>query len=116
MEPAGSGETLRAALRYLAPYIDPTKKWPKQDIHAGDATRSVSLDVISFGFFDDFGTFSSGDLAGQVNWQESGITNVLWTFESDNINAFNSNVAAVEWVVTVYLLVLSGLLLIYWIK
>ena len=57
--------------------------------HAGDATRSVSLDVISFGFFDDFDTFSSGDLVGQVNWQESGITNVLWTFEGDNINAYD---------------------------
>jgi PKD repeat protein len=56
--------------------------------HAGDTTRDVSLDVISFGFFDDFGTFSSGDLVGQASWQESGTTNVLWTFQSDNTNSY----------------------------
>ncbi len=57
--------------------------------HAGDATRDVSLNVISFGFYDDFSTFNSGDLVGQADWQESGTTNVLWTFEGDNVNAYN---------------------------
>ena len=56
--------------------------------HAGDTTRAVALNVISFGFFDDFGTFISGDLVGQAGWQERGTTNDLWNFESDNTNAF----------------------------
>ncbi|HUJ09718.1 MAG TPA: DNA/RNA non-specific endonuclease [Verrucomicrobiae bacterium] len=56
--------------------------------HGGDAVRDVSLDVVNFGFFDDFGSFSSGDLVGQSEWQESGITNVLWTFEGDSTNAY----------------------------
>jgi DNA/RNA endonuclease G (NUC1)/PKD repeat protein len=60
--------------------------------HAGDGTRGIGLTVISFGFFDDFGTFTSGNLVGQANWQESGTTNVLWTFEGDNVNAYDNTV------------------------
>jgi len=56
--------------------------------HAGDTTRAVALNVISFGFFDDFGSFASGNLVGQASWQERGTTNDLWSFESDNTNAF----------------------------
>ena len=56
--------------------------------HAGDTTRAIALNVISFGFFDDFGTFTSGNLVGQAGWQERGTTNDLWNFESDNTNAF----------------------------
>jgi DNA/RNA endonuclease G (NUC1)/PKD repeat protein len=63
--------------------------------HAGDTARSVSLDVISFGFFDDFDTFSSGDLIGQANWRESGATNILWTFQGDNTNSYAGKTAAV---------------------
>jgi hypothetical protein len=37
------GRSLRAALRYLAPYIDPAKKWPKRDIHPGDTSRLLPL-------------------------------------------------------------------------
>jgi phosphatidylinositol-3-phosphatase len=44
---------------------------------AGNTTRSVSLSVSTFGFFDDFSTFASGDLVGQSGWtQLGGISNV----------------------------------------
>jgi DNA/RNA endonuclease G (NUC1)/PKD repeat protein len=58
----------------------------------GSTTRDVTLNAVSFGFYDDFSTFNPGNLVGQVNWQESSTTNVLWTFESDNINAYNGNI------------------------
>lgn len=35
------GRSLRAALAYLAPYVDPAKPWPKQDLHAADRSRLV---------------------------------------------------------------------------
>ncbi|MEI7567624.1 MAG: alginate lyase family protein [Opitutaceae bacterium] len=37
------GRSLRAALTYLAPYVDPAKLWPKQDLVAADRTRLVPL-------------------------------------------------------------------------
>ena len=37
------GRSLRAALRYLAPYADPAKEWPKQDIEAADRVRLLPL-------------------------------------------------------------------------
>ncbi len=57
--------------------------------HAGDTTRAVALNVVSFGFYDDFGTFTSGNLVGQAGWQERSTTNDLWSFEGNNIDAFN---------------------------
>jgi hypothetical protein len=35
------GRSLRTALAYLAPYIDPAKPWPKQDLHAADRSRLI---------------------------------------------------------------------------
>jgi len=58
----------------------------------GDTTRAVNLDVVSFGFYDDFNTFSNGDLVGQASWQERGITNVIWTFQGTNVNAYSGKV------------------------
>jgi DNA/RNA endonuclease G (NUC1)/PKD repeat protein len=57
--------------------------------HAGDTTRAITLDLISFGFYDDISTFNPGNLVGQANWQESGTTNALWTFEGDQSYAIN---------------------------
>jgi hypothetical protein len=37
------GRSLRAALRYLAPYADPNKPWLKADIIAGDRTQIFAL-------------------------------------------------------------------------
>ena len=37
------GRSLRAALAYLAPYIDPAKPWPKHDIHPGDRGQLLPL-------------------------------------------------------------------------
>ncbi len=37
------GRSLRAALTYLAPYVDPAKVWPKQDLLAADRSRLVPL-------------------------------------------------------------------------
>jgi hypothetical protein len=37
------GRSLRVALRYLAPYADPGKAWPKQDVVAGDRNRLFPL-------------------------------------------------------------------------
>jgi hypothetical protein len=37
------GRSLRTALRYLAPYADPAKPWPKQDIEAADRVRLLPL-------------------------------------------------------------------------
>jgi hypothetical protein len=34
----------------------------------GNTTRSVNLTVSSFGFYDDFSTFASGNLVGQHSW------------------------------------------------
>ncbi|HXI84024.1 MAG TPA: alkaline phosphatase family protein [Verrucomicrobiae bacterium] len=39
---------------------------------AGNTTRAVSLNVSSFGFYDDFSTFSSGNLVGQHSWTQVG--------------------------------------------
>jgi hypothetical protein len=36
----------------------------------GGTTRAVSLTVSSFGFVDDFSTFTSGNLVGQSNWTQ----------------------------------------------
>jgi DNA/RNA endonuclease G (NUC1)/PKD repeat protein len=56
---------------------------------AGDTTRAVALNVISFGFYDDFSTFNPGNLIGQAGWQEQSTTNDLWSFESGNTSAFD---------------------------
>ncbi len=37
------GRSLRIALRYLAPYADPAKPWPKEDVVAGDRNRIFPL-------------------------------------------------------------------------
>jgi len=37
------GRSLRAALAYLAPYADPAKPWPKEDLHAADRSRLLPL-------------------------------------------------------------------------
>ena len=37
------GRNLRAALRFVAPYADPEKKWPKEDIKAADRARILPL-------------------------------------------------------------------------
>jgi len=37
------GRNLRAALRLIAPYADPAKKWPKEDIKATDRARILPL-------------------------------------------------------------------------
>jgi len=37
------GRHLRAALRYVAPYVDPAKAWPKEDIKAMDRARLLPL-------------------------------------------------------------------------
>jgi hypothetical protein len=36
------GRSLRAALGYLAPYVDPAKPWPKEDLHAADRSRLIA--------------------------------------------------------------------------
>ena len=40
---------------------------------AGNTTRGVNLNVSTFGFFDDFSTFASGNLVGQSSWTELGV-------------------------------------------
>jgi hypothetical protein len=37
------GRSLRAALAYLAPYVDPSRAWPRNDLHPGDRTRLIPL-------------------------------------------------------------------------
>lgn len=37
------GRSLRAALRYLAPYADPAKTWPRPDVEAADRRRVLPL-------------------------------------------------------------------------
>ena len=37
------GRNLRTALRYVAPYADPAKTWPKEDIKATDRARLLPL-------------------------------------------------------------------------
>jgi hypothetical protein len=37
------GRSLRAALAYLAPYVDPAKSWPREDLHAADRSRLLPL-------------------------------------------------------------------------
>jgi hypothetical protein len=37
------GRSLRAALRYVAPYADPAKAWPKKDVEAADRARILPL-------------------------------------------------------------------------
>jgi endonuclease G len=59
----------------------------------GDTERAVQLDVVSFGFYDDFSAFGNGALVGQADWQERGTTNVMWTFESGNTNAYAGRIA-----------------------
>src|SRR5439155_4482170 len=36
----------------------------------GNTTRPVNLFVTNFGFYDDFTTYSDGDLVGQQSWQQ----------------------------------------------
>jgi hypothetical protein len=37
------GRSLRAALAYLAPYVDPARAWPRNDVHAADRRQLVPL-------------------------------------------------------------------------
>ena len=37
---------------------------------AGSTSRAVSLNVSAFGFYDDFSTFTSGNLVGQQSWTQ----------------------------------------------
>ena len=36
------GRGLRVALAYLAPFVDPAKPWPKEDLHAADRSRLIA--------------------------------------------------------------------------
>ena len=47
------GRSLRAALRYLAPFADPAKRWPKQDIEVADRVRLLPLLVEALRHGDD---------------------------------------------------------------
>ena len=47
------GRSLRAALRCLAPYADPAKQWPKQDIEAADRVRVLPLLIEALRHGDD---------------------------------------------------------------
>ena len=47
------GRSLRAALRYLAPFADPAKQWPQQDIEAADRVRLLPLLVEALRHGDD---------------------------------------------------------------
>ena len=47
------GRSLRAALVYIAPYVDPAKAWPKQDIHDADRTRLLPLLALYLRHRDD---------------------------------------------------------------
>lgn len=47
------GRSLRAALRYLAPFADPAKPWPKQDIEVADRVRLLPLLVEALRHGDD---------------------------------------------------------------
>ena len=38
---------------------------------AGNTTRSVNLTVTGFGFYDDFSTFTAGNLVGQKSWAQA---------------------------------------------
>lgn len=41
--PTPDGRTLRAAVRYVAPYTDPAAKWPKEDLKPADRARILPL-------------------------------------------------------------------------
>ncbi len=68
------GRSLRAALAYLAPYVDPAKPWPQQDLHAADRTRLVdSLDQFlrhrdDAGFRELYAHFA-GTAAADARWR-----------------------------------------------
>ena len=47
------GRSLRTALRYLAPYADPAKQWPKQDIEAAERVRVLPLLIEALRHGDD---------------------------------------------------------------
>lgn len=47
------GRSLRAALAYLAPYADPAKPWPKDDVHAAPRTRLLPLIALARGHWND---------------------------------------------------------------
>ena len=49
------GPNLRVALAYVAPYVDPTKQWPKQDIEVADRTRIPPLLVEALRHDDNTG-------------------------------------------------------------
>jgi hypothetical protein len=47
------GRSLRAALSYLAPYADPARPWPKQDLDAPDRARLLPLLAAALEHGDD---------------------------------------------------------------
>ncbi|MGO9529327.1 MAG: alkaline phosphatase family protein, partial [Verrucomicrobiia bacterium] len=67
--------TISAAVNSFAPggYSD-TIGFTNTPSGAGNTTRAVNLNigVGSFGFYSDFSTFASGDLAGQQGWTQVG--------------------------------------------
>lgn len=48
-----AGQSLLGALRYLAPYADPAKRWPKKDIIAGDRGNVLALVAEGSQHWDD---------------------------------------------------------------
>jgi hypothetical protein len=67
------GRSLRVALRYLAPYADPGKPWPQEDLIAGDRTRLFALFAQALHHGDDplfraMLHFSPADARWQLLW------------------------------------------------
>ncbi len=67
------GRSIRVALRYLAPYADPGKPWPKEDLIAGDRTRLFALlaQTLHHGddpLFREMLRFSPADARWQLLW------------------------------------------------
>src|ERR1043166_2638294 len=54
-----------------------TVGFPNTTTGSGNTTRSVNLNVSSFGFYDDFSTFNSGNLVGQQSWTQSAAASTL---------------------------------------
>ena len=67
------GRSLHVALRYLAPYADPAKPWPKDDLVAGDRTRIFPLfaEVLRHGddpLFHKMLHFAAADARWHLLW------------------------------------------------